>query len=314
MRHTALCMIGIAFLCAFQTAPTQAQPTRVFVAAQGSDNNPCTFALPCRTFQHAHNAVAAGGEIDVLDPAGYGTLTITKSISIQGHGFSGVTVPGGSFGTGITINAGPSDVVNLSGLIIEGAGMGEFGLFFVAGGSLTIEQCVVRNLVKGGLMLDPAFSSTIAISDTYVANTNPGGGYGIRLQPTGATTVTATFNRVELYKNGLSGLFIDASASTGIIKATVVDSVAAYHSLFGFSARSFGASVTVSYIRSTATHNGDTGFFAEGQNASILVGQSTATHNSAAPAGAVSSATMRTYGDNYFDGAGCIGCTAIAKQ
>ena len=59
----------------------QAQ-TRVFVAAQGSDSNPCTFAAPCRTFQHAHDMVAAGGEIDVLDPAGYGAVIITKSISI----------------------------------------------------------------------------------------------------------------------------------------------------------------------------------------------------------------------------------------
>src|SRR5215471_2586593 len=67
----------------------QAQPARVFVAAQGNDANPCTFALPCRTFQRAHNAVAAGGEIDVLDPAGYGAVTITKSISIQGHAYYG---------------------------------------------------------------------------------------------------------------------------------------------------------------------------------------------------------------------------------
>ena len=51
--------------------PAQAQ-SRVFVAAQGSDANPCTFAQPCRTFQHAHDVVAAYGEIDALDPAGYG--------------------------------------------------------------------------------------------------------------------------------------------------------------------------------------------------------------------------------------------------
>src|SRR5215471_18886117 len=86
-----------ASLLAFMLIPNaaQAQPTRVFVAAQGSDGNPCTFALPCRTFQHAHDVVAAKGEIDVLDPAGYGSLTITKAISIQGHGFAGLAVTSG---------------------------------------------------------------------------------------------------------------------------------------------------------------------------------------------------------------------------
>jgi hypothetical protein len=53
-------------------SPAEAQPTRVFVPAQGLDSNPCTFAQPCRTFQHAHDVVAAYGEIDALDPAGYG--------------------------------------------------------------------------------------------------------------------------------------------------------------------------------------------------------------------------------------------------
>src|SRR5215468_6245463 len=113
MRQTALCMIAMAFLCAFQAAPAQAQ-SRVFVAAQGSDSNPCTFAQPCRTFQRAHNAVAAGGEIDVLDPAGYGTVTIGKAISIQGHGFAGISAPAGPFA--ITISAGASDRINLRGL------------------------------------------------------------------------------------------------------------------------------------------------------------------------------------------------------
>src|SRR5262249_57033778 len=78
--------------------PAQAQ-TRVFVAAQGADANPCTFALPCRTFQRAHDAVLGNGEIDVLDPAGYAALTITKPIRIQGHGISVITVTSGVYVT-----------------------------------------------------------------------------------------------------------------------------------------------------------------------------------------------------------------------
>src|SRR5262245_49787673 len=181
MRHKAICTIAAAFLCAFQTAPAQAQ-TRVFVAAQGSDANPCTFALPCRTFQHAHDVVAAGGEIDVLDPAGYGTLTIIKAISIQGHDFSGMTVP--AAGTGIIINAGPDDIVNLRGLIIEGAGTGPRGIRFNTGKALTITDCVMRNLTTGtAVAFYPNASSNLTVSNVLIVDN---GANAIEVSPIGS--------------------------------------------------------------------------------------------------------------------------------
>src|SRR5262249_34914950 len=120
MRKAALTLtlFATALVCALPAGPAAAQ-SRVFVAAQGSDSNPCTFALPCRPFQHAHDVVAAKGEIDVLDPAGYGALTISKPISIQGHGFSGITTA--AAGTGISVSAGVNDAVHLNGLLIDGA-------------------------------------------------------------------------------------------------------------------------------------------------------------------------------------------------
>jgi hypothetical protein len=129
------------------SVPTQAQ-TRVFVAAQGSDSNPCTFAAPCRTFQHAHDVVAANGEIDVLDPAGYGALTITKAISIQGHGFSGISAPSGN---GITINAGASDKISLRGLLIDGVGTGANGIQFNTGAFLNVQESLIRNFGGSGI-------------------------------------------------------------------------------------------------------------------------------------------------------------------
>ena len=136
MRTTVLPLTMLAtLLVPVLPAPAQAAPpSRVFVAAQGSDANPCTFAQPCRTFQHAHDTVAANGEIDVLDPAGYGALTITKSISIQGHGFAGLAAPSGA---GITINAGSTDSINLRGLLIDGVGTGASGIVFGTGASQT---------------------------------------------------------------------------------------------------------------------------------------------------------------------------------
>jgi hypothetical protein len=87
----------------------------------GTDSGACTRAAPCRTFALALTQTAAGGEIDVLDPAGYGAVTINKSISIVNDGV-GVAAIGASSGNAITITAGASDSVHLRGLTIEGKG------------------------------------------------------------------------------------------------------------------------------------------------------------------------------------------------
>src|SRR5262245_11991682 len=276
----------------------QAQPTRVFVAAQGLDTNPCTFALPCRTFQHAHNVAAAGGEIDVLDPAGYGSVIITKSISIQGHGFSGISVTGG--GTAISINAGASDAINLSGLIIEGAGVGATGIAFATGGGLTIENCVIRHLTGRGIDFHPNGDSNLTVSETLVADN---GGRGIMVAPS-AGAVNAVFNRVEVYKNAVAGITLSRSSGSGSLNetlgGTVTDSVAAHNGGHGFGALSaVGATgAQLSIVRSTATHN-PVGVEA-GSLSAISLAQSMLSFNRTAAAVSGTGAVGITFGDNYY--------------
>src|SRR5262245_11327588 len=127
MTRTASSLIACSFLLVLSNS-AHALNTRSFISANGSDANPCTPPLPCRTLQAAHNNTTAGGEINMLDPAGYGTVNITKAISIvnDGVGSAGILVP--ASGTGITINAGATDKINLRGLIIEGAGIGATGI------------------------------------------------------------------------------------------------------------------------------------------------------------------------------------------
>jgi len=167
---------------------------RTFVSATGSDAKCrppcCTFASPCRTLQRAHDYTSAGGEIEVLDPAGYGQLTITKPISIQGHGFAEI-FPGAG-GTGITINAGAPDRINLSGLIVDGAGQGRTGILFNKGQSLTIEYCVVRGVTANGIEFDPDASDQLAIFDTLVADN---GGFGVQIAPVGGAFSRPFFPR-----------------------------------------------------------------------------------------------------------------------
>ena len=125
MRNTAL-SLAVATVAAslLPAVPAQAQNTRSFVSGSGLDTNACSLTAPCRTFAGAISKTNAGGEITVLDTAGYGPVTITKAISIINPGGveAGIAVQSG--GTGIFVNAGPNDAVILKGLIINGAGVG----------------------------------------------------------------------------------------------------------------------------------------------------------------------------------------------
>jgi hypothetical protein len=64
----------------------QAQATRTWVSGVGDDANPCSRTAPCKTFAGAISKTAPCGEISVLDPGGFGAVTITKSITINGTG------------------------------------------------------------------------------------------------------------------------------------------------------------------------------------------------------------------------------------
>src|ERR1700686_5761280 len=171
-RTTIVIAAGLALATMLPALSAQAQNTRSFVSGLGNDLNNCSLAAPCRTFQHAHDQTTAGGEIAVLDTAGYGAVTINRSISIVNPGGveAGISVPSG--GTAITINAGSSDAVSLRGLTIEGAGTGATGVKFNSGQSLTVENCVIRHFTTGGILFDPTGSSNLLVSNTLVADNN----------------------------------------------------------------------------------------------------------------------------------------------
>jgi hypothetical protein len=316
MRKTGLTLtlLTTALLCALRADPAAAQ--RAFVAAQGSDGNPCTFATPCRTFQHAHDVVAAGGEIDVLDPAGYGMLIINKAISIQGHGFAGIGV--GSGGTGITVNAGATDVVALNGLLIEGNGVGNNGIRVNTGSDLTIENCVIRGMTGTGIEYEPTTTPAgLAVSRTFIA----GGVGGIVINPIGTTVdIKATLNRVELHKIAVIGVQLNAGQTTGgTINVSVVDSVAGNSSTGGNGAFSVLASAgqatsTLLLLRSLAANSG-AAIQASGAAATVRIAQSALTENAVAVSSS-NSAVVTSYGDNYIDGNGALGgpLTPISRQ
>jgi hypothetical protein len=175
--------------------PVNAQQ-RVFVSGLGLDTNPCTVTQPCRTFQHAHDIAAVSGEIDVLDPAGYGPLVITHGISIQAHGFSGITQTAlGGFA--ITINVTTGDPVSLNGLLLDGGGTGTTGIVINTGPSVQILNSVVRHFAFGITNQATTAGANLLIEDTIVSDNLD---TGIFIIPQGVF-VKATLNRITTNSN-----------------------------------------------------------------------------------------------------------------
>src|SRR5215468_4868218 len=253
--------------------PAQAQLARTFVSSLGNDANDCNRPTPCRTFQVAHDKTLANGEITVIDPGGYGAVTITKTISIinDGVGEAGVLVSGGL--NGITINAGASDAVSLRGLTVKGIGFGGGnGIVFNTGKSLAVENCAIRNLntniADAGIDFAPSTPGALSVSNTLVADNAT----GIRVRQVGSATAKAMFSRVEASGNAGKGFTI-GSLGTGNIDVAISDSVAAGNGARGVRVLSTTAKANVMVIRSVIAHN-NTGLSASGQTATLWFGQS----------------------------------------
>ncbi len=151
-RFFLLAFFGIAVALGAMTSAAQAQATRTWVSGVGDDVNPCSRTAPCKTFAGAISKTAAGGEIDALDPGGFGTLTITKAITIDGGGGEVASVLA-SGTVGFTINAGTNDVVTLRNLRINGAGttLGTKGVNIVNAGTVRVQNCVIENFSNVGI-------------------------------------------------------------------------------------------------------------------------------------------------------------------
>jgi len=149
----------IALAIGLWSSVAWAQASRTWVSGVGDDANPCSRTAPCKTFAGAISKTANGGEIDALDPAGYGAVTITKGITIDGGGgqVASVLVSGTN---GIVVRAGPTNVVTLRNLRINGiAGAGAGGLNgirYLAGGALHVENCHIFGFTGMESMSPPA--------------------------------------------------------------------------------------------------------------------------------------------------------------
>jgi hypothetical protein len=248
-RQLVVGFIALLAFVAFAATPAHAQATRTWVSGVGDDANPCSRTAPCKTFAGAISKTAPAGEINVLDPGGFGAVTITKPISIRndGVGSAGVLVSGTN---GIVIAvANATDTVILRGLDIEGLGTGLSGVLVNTGGNVFIENCTINNFITAGINFTPTVAgSQLHVSDTFVRNngTLPTTGEGINVGPTAAATATLTNTHVD---HNIAGLKI----TTGTGMVTVFDSVASNNNFAGWSAGSSGSVLNIE--RSIAANN-----------------------------------------------------------
>ena len=251
-RTCALVSIALSlFLFSATGAATTAQ--RTFVASTGNDTNPCSIAAPCRGFARAITQTSAGGEVIVLDSAGYGPVTVTKSASIIAPAgtYAGISVISGN---GVTVNA-PGATVVLRGLSINGQG-GNNGIVLQAAARLRVENCVISAMHIAGIShMATAPDAELIVLDTIVRDN---GGSGIYLL---ANVGSLVLDHVRSEHNGGNGVSLTPSVGSLGALATIADSVFTHNEGDGIGADSVGgATITLHVDRSVMSNNGQNGF------------------------------------------------------
>jgi len=260
--------------------PALAGP-RAFVSSTGNDANApagCTPALPCRSFQAAHDAVDAGGEIVALDTAGFGPVTISKSVAIIGNPGTIPSIAVAS-GYGVTILTAGVDVI-LRNLNINGVG-GDMGIVMTEGNSLAIENCVISNFPGAqGVYFAPTGPARLRIAGSIMSG-NGNGAYiaGASI----ASTVSADIVGSRFMGNASVGLYMVHTTMNGATNVSVSDSVASGNGT-GYELKVFSGTARLALIRATASNNAADGIRGSAVGATatsvMTVGNSMATMNS----------------------------------
>ena len=208
-KSKLLAVVGTTLAVFALSAPAHAQATRTFVSGVGNDADPCSRTAPCKTFSGAISKTFINGEIDCLDPGGFGTLTITKSITIDCRHTQGSILASGT--TGITVNIpvnanDPFRTVRIRGLSINGAGSsglvgtrtGLRGLNILQAATVIVEDTVISDFTLQGISdTRSTAGGKLHIRNSVIRN-NTGAGIGVA----GAAGNTATFENVHSVNNG----------------------------------------------------------------------------------------------------------------
>jgi hypothetical protein len=263
MNKARFAAVASVIFAVFSFPPSAHAQTRTWVSGVGDDANPCSRTAPCKTFAGAISKTAPAGEINTLDPGGFGPVTITKSITIDGTaGLGGVLV---SATNAIVVNTASSDVVILRNLDINGIGDGIRGIFIVGAGDVRVENCKIYGFSSRGIE-DDRTSGHLFVTNTIVSNN---GQTGILTLGASGGMLNVHLDRVQMHSNGNAGLAITAGT-----RATVSHSWASSNT-HGFYA---DTGAVLNLEESIAVGNVSTGINSQ-SGATVVMFSSTVTNN-----------------------------------
>jgi hypothetical protein len=258
----AIAAASLAFV--LPAAPAHAQASRTWVSGVGDDANPCSRTAPCKTFAGAISKTALNGEINCLDPGGFGAVTITKSITIDCHevfasilfsGTNGINIPFSSFAA--------NDVrktVRLRNINFNGVDTGIIGIRItgaVAGSTVIIEDCLIDGTFGGaanGISDERTGGGELYIASTTVRNA---GANGILISPGGAAApvagqrINASFDNLRVLNASVAGIFVSNNGRVIINRSMI-----AGHSQVGVAIAGALAAIQVNISNSTISNNG----------------------------------------------------------
>ena len=180
-------VLALAIFMFASVSIAQAQASRTWVSGVGDDVNPCSRTAPCKTWAGAISKTAACGEIDALDPGGFGAVTITKSITLDGTGTMASILA--SLTTGITINAAATDVITIRGISINGFCNGLRGINILQAKTVNVEDCVIFRFAGNGIQSTDANGLALNVRNTVIRD-NTGDGINMLAAAAGPSRVS----------------------------------------------------------------------------------------------------------------------------
>ena len=311
LKGAALAAAAILGFCTL-AAPASAQATRTWISGVGDDVNPCSRTAPCKTFQGAYNKTAAGGEINCLDPGGFGAISITKSISlICPNTLPGIVVAGSS---AIVVNSTTAYVV-LDGLDLEGLGnapttAGINGVNVLNAAAVHVRNTKIRGFRNGyGINFQPQngnsqlFVDNVTISEGGISSNVFTG--GINVAPATGITANATITNSQIVDNLNVGIRVDTSGIAGSTITATIDNTTLSNDGAGILVKAPNGTGTVKFMltNSIVTLNTGQGIIANGTPASVQarVGNTSITNNGTGIL-VLGTAQLQSYGDNRLDG------------
>lgn len=229
MRRFALLfwVVTAVCLCLGSTSPVLAQASRTWVSGVGDDVNPCSRTAPCKTFAGAISKTAALGEINCLDPGGFGSLTITKSIKVDCHEIFGSVLNAGTNGIVIAFDSftDARKTVRLRNLNFNGVNTGLIGVRIIGGANaansaVVIEDCVIDGNFSGtarGISDERGGASELYVSNTSIRNM---GASAVAVVPTAGARVDAVLDNLRIH-NAFFGIAVGIGAKVMVNRSTV---------------------------------------------------------------------------------------------